>query len=129
MPTVQGNSPVLYASPHHGVTHEAFELQDHCTLFRAAQRFWRGLHGQHRFAAEVEPSVQVLRFRRDLAVHGLDAPAVAVAADHDAAHVEIEDRKLNRCRRAVVAMGSIVGRNEGPDVAYQKELSRTGSRQ
>ena len=101
VPAVQGQGPGLYLLSHHGVAHEAFELQDHRALLAAAQGLGRDLHWQGRFAAELQPGFEVFGLRRLLFVQSADAAAVAVATDHDARDLEVEYRKLNRRRGAV----------------------------
>jgi hypothetical protein len=54
---------------------------------------------------------------------------VTVAAHDDAAHLQVEHRKLDGRRSAVVAMRAVVRWHEGTDVTHQKQFARPGTRQ
>src|SRR2546427_2279871 len=70
-------------------------LFPYTTLFRSA-----GLHGQHGLAAQVQPALQVARLGRDFSIQGLDGSAVAVAADHDAADLQVEHGEFDGDRKS-----------------------------
>ncbi len=124
VPAVQREISRLHAPPHHGVVHEALELQHHGALFGAPQRLGRGLHGQHGFAAEFQPALQVEGLGRHFAVERLHRAAVAVSAHDDAPHLQAEHREFDGGGRAVVAVRAVVGRHEGAHVAHQEEFTR-----
>ena len=60
--------------------------------------------------------------------HGEDAK-VALNCDEGAGYVMVENRELGRCRRAVIAAGAGMRRDEGADVANVEQLTWPGAGQ
>ena len=129
VPAMQRQLAGIHLLTHHRVTHEPLELQHHGALFSASKRFRADLHRQHGFAAQFQPGGEVFGLRQHFVVQRADAAAVAVAADHNARNLQIQNGKFDRCRGAVVTGTAVVGRHKRPHVANDEQLAWAGARQ
>lgn len=127
VPAVQGERAGLDLAPHHGVAHQALELQHHGALLGAAQGFRAGLHRQQGFVHQLEPGRERHRLGGCAVVGGADRAAVAVATDHDALHLQAEHGELDRGHGAVQTVRLVIGRHQRADVAHKEELARSGA--